>query len=219
MNNTWLDAAPNGFLPLFRSRTFPSGDGTRDVTEHELLAGCRNGSRQAQRALYDQTSARIFRLLRKMTGNEEDALDLCQETYFKAFGRIGQFDARSSITTWIYRIAVNEALQFLRKSARTRDRLVELVPQSSVSAQTDSKTQDIAIDVRDALAKLAPEDRTILLLRYQERLDYRALAHVLDTAPGTVASRLNRSRRKLQDILQGAEASAEELDTARHPID
>jgi hypothetical protein len=84
------------------------------VTPEELVEACRRGDPDAQRALYDATCDRVYRLLLRMTRNSQDAFDLAQETYLKAFTRIGQFDAAASVTTWLYRIAVNEALQFLR---------------------------------------------------------------------------------------------------------
>ena len=90
------------------------------ISEREMVEGCRRGDRQAQRDLYETTSDRVFGLLLRMTGSKDDAFDLSQETYLKAFSQIEKFEGRSSIATWLYRIAVNEALQFLRRAETKR---------------------------------------------------------------------------------------------------
>ncbi len=78
--------------------------------ERQIVAGCKQGDREAQRQLYDLTSERIHRLMLRMTRSADDAFDLTQEAYMRAFTQIGQFDGRSSLGTWLYRIAVNQAL-------------------------------------------------------------------------------------------------------------
>ena len=147
------------------------------MTEPELVKRCAEGNREAQRALYDRTSGRVYRLLLKMTASPDDAFDLAQETYLKAFARIGQFDGRSAIATWLYRVAVNEALQFLKRASRTRVKLHEVAPANGVPS--DAEWSTVRLDVNAALADLAPNERIILLLRYQEGLDYRAIAEVV----------------------------------------
>lgn len=187
------------------------------MTEQELIQRCRDGDREAQRELYDRTSGRIYRLLFKMTASSDDAFDLAQETYLKAFTRISEFDGRSSVATWLYRVAVNEALQFLRRASRTRAKLQEIDPESGTESDIERTT--VRLDVNDALAAIAPTERAMLLLRYQDGLDYRAIAEVVGCAPGTVASRLNRARRGLRGILQKSYAAKEEREHGVHPKD
>ena len=180
------------------------------VDEDTLVRQCREGDREAQRALYERTSERVYRLLLKMTGNPDDAFDLAQETYLKAFTRIDQFDGRASLATWLYRIAVNEALQFLRRAKRTRVKTQEIATERHPEPDADQSM--VRLDIQGALATLSLNDRAMLLLRYQEGLDYRAIAEVMDCAAGTVASRLNRARHGLRDILQKSYAATEEDD-------
>jgi len=187
------------------------------VTEQELVERCREGDREAQRELYDRTSGPVYRLLLKMTANPDDAFDLVQSTYLKAFTRINQFDGRSTVATWLYRVAVNEALQFLRSAGRTRARLREIAPEQCVESNIEHSS--IRLDMNDALATLPPNDRAMLLLRYQEGLDYRAIAEVVGCASGTVASRLNRARGNLREILRKSYGSREEKGHNDHPID
>lgn len=187
------------------------------MTEQDLVERCREGDREAQRELYDRTSGPVYRLLLKMTANPDDAFDLAQETYLKAFTRINQFDGRSSVATWLYRVAVNEALQFLRSAGRTRARLREIAPEQCAGSSIEQSS--IRLDMNDALATLPPSDRAMLLLRYQEGLDYRAIAEVVGCASGTVASRLNRARRNLREILRKSYGPREEKGHDDHPMD
>ena len=190
------------------------------MTEHDLVERCREGNREAQRELYDRTSENIYRLLLRMTASPDDAFDLAQETYLKAFTRMGQFDGRSSVATWLYRVAVNEALQFLRRARRTRVKLQQIVPRSgSEIGISHQQHSTIRLDMNDAVAALAPNDRAMLLLRYQEGLDYRAIAGVVGCAAGTVASRLNRARQRVREILQESYAFGEAKSHGEHPKD
>lgn len=189
--------------------------GTCRVTESDLAERCRTGDRRAQRELYDQTSERIYRLLLRMTQNHEAALDLAQDTYLRAFSRIGQFDGKSSLATWLYRIAVNEALQFLR-----RKKPIELThrAENEFSTGDEGGKSDVRLDLNEALRQMGAEDQAILLLRYQEGLDYRAIAAILDCPAGTVASRLSRVRHALRELLAGGYEGLEGNQANPHPI-
>lgn len=189
--------------------------GHRNVTEQELIRQCRMRDPQAQRELYEQTAQRVFRLLLRMTRNEQDAFDLTQETYLKVFAEIDRFDGRSAIATWLYRIAVNQALQLLRRNKRSKVYAHEsgLDPVDP----TPIDRRDVQLDVGAALADLDPADRAMLLLRYQEGLDYREIAEIVGCAEGTVASRLNRSKQKLHGILEKSYALQEDSGRLRHP--
>jgi RNA polymerase sigma-70 factor (ECF subfamily) len=135
-----------------------------------------------------------------MIGNPDDASDLTQETYVKGLQRLDQFDGRSAVASWFYRIAVNEALQFRRRQRVGTAKLQALAPSRPTEAQRSST--DIRLDLEGALAELPSDDRALLVLRYQEELDYRSIAEVLECAEGTVASRLSRARERLRKILR-----------------
>ncbi len=181
---------------------------------NELVERCREGDRDAQRALYDATAERIYRVLLRLTGSADDAFDLTQDTYVRAFTRLGRFDGRSAFATWLYRVAVNEGLQFLRRRRKRREKLAATsTPETGVAEADHAATR---MDVGDALSQLSETDRAMLLLRYQEGLDYRAIAEVVGCAEGTVASRLNRARHRLRGLLGAAYGSAEEGGTADH---
>jgi RNA polymerase sigma-70 factor (ECF subfamily) len=195
--------------------------------EPDLIQRCREGDPQAQRELYDLTVGRIYRLLLRLTHNEQDAFDLAQETYLRAFTKLGEFGGRSSFATWVYRIAVNEALQFLRRENRGqgaapfdpagRNRIPDFAGDPKMEAGGEDQTIS-RLDLNDALEELAPIDRTMLLLRYQEGLDYRAIGEITGCPEGTVASRLNRARSRLREKLADGYATREEIAPAVHPM-
>ena len=190
------------------------------MNEEALVERCRRGDREAKRELYDRSADRIYRLLLRMTGNHDDAFDLAQEAYVKGFEQIEKFDGRSAIATWFYRIAVNEALQFFRRGKREQRKREQLAgtaaqsPEARNPGSVDRST--MKMDVADALAAVEPDDRAILLLRYQEGLDYDALAKVLDCPAGTIASRLNRARRRIREKLEKDYGNDEETVDMRH---
>ncbi len=121
--------------------------------ERDLIRQCREGDAQAQRELYDLTVERIYRLLLRLTRNEQDAFDLSQETYLRVFTKLDDFGGRSSFATWVYRIAVNEALQFLRRENRGQSRR-----QATGDPAARPRASDYASDQR---MDSGAEDRTI----------------------------------------------------------
>ncbi len=178
------------------------------VTEAELMEGCRRGEREAQRELYARTADRTYRVLLRMTRNADDAFDLAQETYLRAFERMGQFKGTSSLGTWVYRIAVNEGLQFLRRRKTgigAVERRAALAEQANGASAADSR-----LDLAEAIDRLPDAERTLVILRHFEELDYAEIARVMEIPAGTVASGLNRARRMLREMLE-ASAPAEGL--------
>jgi RNA polymerase sigma-70 factor (ECF subfamily) len=187
------------------------------MIDNELVERCRRGDRKAQQEIYTQTAERICRVLTRITHSPEDSLDLAQDTYVRAFTRIAQFDGNSTFYTWLCRIAVNEALQFLRREGVARANREFLVAESRHEAAENSA--DARIDIEAALAQLPALERAMLVLRYQEGLDYQSIAQVADCSPGTVGSRLNRAREKMRELLNKGYGFVEETPAPNHPID
>jgi len=186
------------------------------VDQDELIQRCRKGERDAQRVLFEQTSGAVYRLLLRLSGNPDDAFDLTQETYLKAFAAIAGFDGRSSLKTWLIRIGVNEALQLNRRSRVFKRKLEDLASETPEECEPLSAAA-CRIDVNDALEGLEVSDRAILLLRYHEGLDYSAIAESAAIPEGTVASRLHRARQRLRSLLN-AGYGREERATPVHLI-
>jgi RNA polymerase sigma-70 factor (ECF subfamily) len=178
----------------------PEPTSLRELSDGQLAERCRRGDRDAQRELYERTSERIYRLLLKLTRDPDRAFDLAQDTYVRAFTHMHQFDGQASLSTWLYRIAVNEALQFMRRAAaaQTSLRVIQKRAEAAV-VEADAATK---MDIEGVLAALPAEDRAVLLLRYQEGLDYAAIADITGCPVGTVGSRLNRARKRARELLR-----------------
>jgi len=129
----------------------------------------------------------------------EDAADLTQQVFLQVFERIGQFSGRSKVSTWIYRVAVNEALQHLRRSNRPKIGILEQEPMDRSRSSEDKSDEKELLE--QALSRLEPELRSTFLLREVEGLSYTEIAQALGIPQGTVGSRLNRARLELQQHL------------------
>lgn len=163
-----------------------------------VLAGCRSGDRDAQQRLYDLSHRRVYRLMVRMVGNQ-DAEDVTQQVFLQVFRKISQFAGHSKFETWLYRLAVNEALQHLRKKQRWQTQALPYEPMEQ--HRPERERNELKELLEHALSKIEPELRSIFLLREIEELSYREIAEVIEIPEGTVGSRLNRARRNLKQHL------------------
>ena len=181
----------------------------RDENFVDLLI---SGDRQAFSDLIEQSSAKIYSLGLRMLGNEQDAEDMLQETYLKALKALPNFEKRSSINTWLFRIAANEALMLLRKrksgiSTVDIDRGDEeeetpfefldwccLPEQELVSAETRTM-------LNKAADQLSPALRIVFQLRDVDRFSGQETAEILGISEDAVKTRLVRARLKLREEL------------------
>lgn len=163
-----------------------------------FLAGCRAGDSDSQRQLYDACLPLVYRLAVRMVGMQ-DASDVTQQTFLRAFSQLDKFDGLARFETWLYRLAVNESLQYLRKRRRWNQPSIEYEPaDETLQHERDSDQKEL---LEGALARLDPQLRSIFLLRESEGLSYHEIAQALEIPAGTVGSRLNRARRELQQHL------------------
>jgi RNA polymerase sigma-70 factor (ECF subfamily) len=161
------------------------------------------GDRAAFRQIYEATCDRVFRLMVRMVG-QQDADDLTQQTFVRAFTKLNQFSGESKFETWLYRLATNEALQHLRREnhRRTKELVVEPAMQETDHVEQDERV----VMVRRAIDQLDPELRAIFTLKEESGLSYQEIAETLDIPEGTVGSRLNRARRELRRLIAGDES-------------
>ena len=156
----------------------------------------------------------IFSIIYNLTGNREDASDLTQETFIKAFRAIGRFRGRSAFFTWLYRIALNTTMSFLKKQGRRRFINYETVHESASSSEIVEKltaksrtekgvlVRELQERLNESLQKLSPKHRTVVILHEIEGLEHAAIAEVTKTSVGTVRSRLHYAKQQLQSYLQ-----------------
>jgi RNA polymerase sigma-70 factor (ECF subfamily) len=180
-----------------------------------LVEDCKRGDVNAFSTLVTRYQDRIFNVIYRMLGNREDAADLCQETFVKAFRAIATFEARAQFSTWLYRIATNTCISFRRshagkvKQEYTVDCDIEALGEQShgrndAAADPDryAMQRERIEAVQKAILHLDEEARAIVVLRDIDGKSYEEIAEVLNCPIGTVRSRLHRARMDLKDILQ-----------------
>lgn len=163
----------------------------------EVVEACRQGDRTAPRRLYDACQHSVFRVAVRMVGLQ-DAADVTQQVFLQAFRSLEQFNGRSRFETWLYRLAVNESLQHLRRNRRWRYHALDWEPMDESHHGENAERKEL---LEQALARVDPESRSVFLLREIECLSYNDIAGALQIPEGTVGSRLNRARRELREIL------------------
>lgn len=174
-----------------------SSEQHRGGVEAGLITACKGGDRAAQRRLYELCHGKIYALMVRMAGPEQ-AADLTQDVFLRAFQKIEQFAGDSKFETWLYRLAVNEALGFHRKRGRRSHE--SLVNEPAAPARSHQQTESREM-LEIALARLDPELRAVFVLKEIEELSYRDIAAATGIAKGTVGSRLNRARSELRRLL------------------
>jgi len=179
------------------------------------LEALRRKEKSAFARLVDENSTRIYRLALKMTGNPQDAEDVLQETFIKAFKNIEGFEGRSKVSTWLYRIASNEALMLLRKQKEGITHIDEgleleqgeIVPIQIVDWCCLPEKELVSAEARDQLREaalsLSDANRAAFLLRDVEGLSTREAAEALDISESALKVRLMRARMQLREDLSG----------------
>ena len=156
----------------------------------------------------------LFSVVYNMTSNREDASDITQEVFIKAFQSIGRFRGQASFYTWLYRIAVNTSITFVKKSRRQRFVNYETIDETVASEEilaslaAKNKTEKGAIlselqeKLNDSLQKLSPKHRIVVILHDIEGMSHKSIAKIIKTSTGTVRSRLHYAKRELQAYLK-----------------
>ncbi len=181
--------------------------------EADLVAKAKAGDADAFTDLVNQYDRRVFRMAKQITQNDEDAEDVLQETFLKAYSHLEDFQGNSKFYTWLVRIAVNEALMKLRK--RRSDKTVPLddpidtgedVVAREVAVWEDNPEQrysreEMANILDEAVQSLKPAYRTVFVLRDIEEMSIEETAEALDLSISAVKSRLLRARLQLREKL------------------
>ncbi len=182
------------------------------MTEEELTALAARGDQDAFAQLVERHQGKVYGLTLRLTGSPEDAMDLTQETFFNAWRGLPNFHAESKFSTWLYRLAANAAIDFLRRERRRRslltvpltgedgDRALD-IPDRRLDPQGEAERRELQGAIQRGLARLTAEHREILVLREFTGLSYAEIAQVLRLEEGTVKSRIARARLALRRAL------------------
>ncbi len=175
-----------------------------------LVVEARKGHREAFSALVGRYQGRIYPLIYRMTQNHSDTDDLLQEVFLTAYRSLPAFRGRSRFYTWIYRIAVNLTLNFLKKRAREKDRAEfhENIPHRGnargeiLSPERRSIQMEMERHLEEAIDALPPLFKTSFLLVVNHEMSHAEAARILGCTVNTVSWRIHKARRLLRDRLK-----------------
>jgi RNA polymerase sigma-70 factor (ECF subfamily) len=178
------------------------------------LEALKAGDREAFARLVDETSGHIYRVALQILGDDQDAEDVLQETYIKAFRALPEFEGRSSLTTWLYRIAVNEALMLVRKRKPQAISVDEGTPFDAEAESDEMEIVDfcclpegelLSSEARrfldQAVRNLSENLRVVFVMRDIEGLSIKETAEALNLSENNVKTRLLRARLRLRQEL------------------
>jgi len=185
-----------------------------EASDGELVRASRRGDKEAFRDLVERYQRKVVSVALGMVHNRDDALEIAQETFVKAFENLGNFKGESSFYTWLYRIVVNRAIDFQRRERRHPTVALEdhtpagdgyedtLKEERLGDPYQETQAREIGDRVTEAINELTPDHKAVILLREVEGLSYDEISRVMQCSKGTVMSRLHYARKKLQKKLK-----------------
>lgn len=164
------------------------------IVINRLVKKAQKGDEKAYIALFQQYEADIYRMAFVYVKNQEDALEIVQETAYKSFREIKTLKNPKYFKTWLIRIAINTALSHLSKGKK----VVHLRPEYAETFSTNEKDVSLQITLQDLIERLNETEKSVVLLKYYEDHTMREIASILDMPLGTVKTTLYRSLDKLR---------------------
>jgi RNA polymerase sigma-70 factor (ECF subfamily) len=177
-----------------------------ELNDWELVQKCQAGEMSAFQELVSRYQQKVYMVILGLLRNREDALEVAQETFFRAYRKIKSFQGGSSFYTWIYRIAVNLSIDAQRRQKRnpldfreSMDQLLETQNEVARDPFSDVHDKELRETLLNAINDLTPEHKAVIVLRTIEGLSYKDIGEILGCSEGTVMSRLHYARKKLHD--------------------
>lgn len=185
-----------------------------EIGDRELVERCQRGDMAAYETLVGRYRNKVYGLAQSMLRNEQDAIDLSQETFVRGWQAIRSFRKNASFYTWIYRITTNLCIDFIRKRDRRPTTTFEEgidpdtaasfeePPSTNPSPRKEAIRRELREQIDAALLELSAEHRAVIQLREFDGLEYAEIARVVGCSIGTVMSRLHYARKHLQRLLR-----------------
>jgi len=191
-----------------------------ELTDAAFVSKARAGDANAFRVLVERHSRSLFRLAFRMTGNQQDAEDVVQESFLRAYRQLGNFDERASFGTWMYRIASNCSLDWVRARKRRNDRMAPVddenmedpmakLPSEDPTPERLALSSEVREKVAEAMEDLSPTERTAFVLRHFEGMRMEEVSRVLECQPGAAKHSVFRAVQKLRRALEPLVSAAE----------
>jgi RNA polymerase sigma-70 factor (ECF subfamily) len=190
-------------LPLGLAAAVPSAEegAVPREAEREAIEACRRGEREAFDRLVLRYQRDVYRLCYRYVNSHEDANDLAQEVFLKAWRAIGRFRGDSSFSTWLYRIAVNACLNFRALKRPLTQELPETLADPVPGAAARVERDDEARRVRAAVSRLPERQRATLILKLYHELTHEEVAEILGSSVGTVKANLFHALGNLRRLM------------------
>ena len=181
--------------------------------ENAMIALALTGNQKAYAWLMHKHRSSTFHIINRMVKDDEVALDLVQETFMKAFASLGSYRSEYRFSTWLYRIAANASIDYLRKRrinalsldqpTATEDGSMEFeVPDYSYHPGLDLERKEQSVSIDEAIDSLPPTYREVIILRHKDDKSYEEIADLLNVPVGTVKARIFRARELLKKKLK-----------------
>ena len=170
----------------------------REVEDRDLVAKARRGDVDAYNLLVSRWERRVFNYILRLVGDREDAMDLSQEAFLKAYQNLGKLDDAARFAPWLFRIAHNEAFSLLRRNRPESEELVDQAPPAPGRRMLPVET---SLAVAGALNRLSREQREAVELKIYQGFKFEEMAAILDLPVSTVKSRLYTAMETLKDAL------------------
>ena len=178
--------------------------------EIRLVKAAANGSESAFETLVTENQKLVYNVALKLTGDPEDALDVSQETFLKAYRNLSSFRFESRFSAWLYRLAYNASMDLLKKKRGTVSLTAEdeegeerelAIADTAPTPEESLEREETRRAVREAVARLPEDKREIIVMREFSGMSYSDIADALGIEEGTVKSRISRARAALAEIL------------------
>lgn len=172
--------------------------------DEQILALMRSngGMERGLKMLMDKYQAPLYRQLMRMTGNHDDANDLLQNCFIKAYRHIGQFEGKSKLSSWLYRIAANEAITFLNNVKRRATDSMQVHDHLNATLQADAPIDGEALQerLRMAINTLPEKQKLVFSLRYYEEMPYEEMSKTLGTSVGALKASYHHAVKKIEEF-------------------
>ena len=182
------------------------------MEERDAVRRCQAGDKNAFAFLVRQYQTQVLGLCLRLTGNREDAADVAQQTFVQAFRHLDQYDPDQPFRPWLFRIATNECMNFLRRRKRgaisADSETLETVSDPTAGAPTLVDLAEDREQVRAAVARLPEQYRQVVVAYYFQELSYQDIARQTGVPIGTVGTLLHRAKQQLKRLLIEAEVTA-----------
>lgn len=167
-----------------------------------LIRECLEGNQESFAGLLKQYQRPVFNVAYRLLSNYEDARDVTQSVFLKVYEGLASFDSRLRFFSWIYRIAVNESINYL-KSRRRHEDIEETIVEERSTPETLLHSTEVGQEIQKGLMSMAVEHRIVVVLKHFHHCSYRDIAEIVGIPEKTVKSRLFTARNQLREYLSG----------------